>query len=603
MRRAATQSSDGPGRNPRRRGLALLVGAAVLIMVPLLVSQAGAALSLANPPTFNTTQDEDGADDQPGQKDLTLQGVGSNGPGDLWTSWQWDVTSLSGGNTGDACSLFDTDADFKVNFAVCVTIGGKPAVQLAGSPRVYTCGDGKVDRCTSTYTQVANINTACATNTSGDDPFNTSEDTQAICHIDLADVGGVGTASLVNTCSYPSMQPTSAPSDCVLVPRDAFLKIVKTADPSTAGSFPFRLGLTTDATIGVVFTAAGSQTSDFIAIRSDKAYKLTEDQATGWDLVSASCTGATGTGSSNGTLSGTTISGIDASPDNQVICTYSNRRQTANVKVLKTNDAGNNLAGATFSLFTDNAPTGGSPGIEDIGTQLAPISAVGSCLTGANGQCTITGAPLGSYWVIETGVPAGYRGATPQAVVLSTGGATTEVSFVNQRDKGDIVIEKRDDGGTLITAVKFTLVGTSTFGDAINLECTTGLNGRCSFSSVPLGTYLLDEVASTIPAGFAKDPTLPKNVTISTDGQVVNVAVTNPRSHRVIMLVCHEGTIALAATDVRKGAGTPVQSIGAVPAALDAKGVTPADLCAIGGATFGGLSHVDTQFTVELGDG
>ncbi|MDP8907948.1 MAG: hypothetical protein M3N47_02275, partial [Chloroflexota bacterium] len=225
---------------------------------------------------------------------------------------------------GDACALFDTDTDSKVNFAVCGTIAGNPALQAAGSPRVYTCGDGKVDRCTSTYTQVTPINTACATNTTASDPFhNGQKDTQATCHIDLNDVGGAGTASLVNTCSYPSQQPTSDPSDCVLVPRDAFLKIAKIASPNQ-GAFPFRLGLTTEAEPRVAFTANGTSESSFIAIRSDKPYKLKEDVPANWaiDTPAPSCSGASGTGSSNGTFSGDTITGIDASPDNQITCTF-----------------------------------------------------------------------------------------------------------------------------------------------------------------------------------------------------------------------------------------------------------------------------------------
>ena len=56
-------------------------------------------------------------------------------------------------------------------------------------------------------------------------------DTRAICHIDLAAVGGSTNTKLVNTCSYPSQEPTSAPADCVLIPADSFLKIVKNASP------------------------------------------------------------------------------------------------------------------------------------------------------------------------------------------------------------------------------------------------------------------------------------------------------------------------------------------------------------------------------------
>src|SRR3954463_12136736 len=126
-------------REHRSISRAALVGALMLLAIPLSASQASAApLPLTPVPTFTTQNDESGADDQPGQKDLSLQGVATPTSGELWTMWQWDDTGLSGGNTGDACSLFDTDNDFKVNFSVCVSIGLNPAVQQAGSPRVWT---------------------------------------------------------------------------------------------------------------------------------------------------------------------------------------------------------------------------------------------------------------------------------------------------------------------------------------------------------------------------------------------------------------------------------------------------------------------------------
>ena len=82
-----------------------------------------------------------GADDQPGQKDLTLQARRDERSRDLWTMWQWDDTSLSGKNTFDACSLFDTDGDLKVNYAVCVTVENtttKPAT-LIERPAARAC--------------------------------------------------------------------------------------------------------------------------------------------------------------------------------------------------------------------------------------------------------------------------------------------------------------------------------------------------------------------------------------------------------------------------------------------------------------------------------
>ena len=578
----------------------MLAGVAALVIVPLAATQAVAVLTLANPPSFNNINDENGADDQPGQKDLSSQGVGSNGPGDLWTRWQWDVTSLSGGNTGDACSLFDTDMDNKVNAAVCVTIAGNPAAQATGSPRVYNCGDGKVDRCTSTYTQLpaAQVDTVCATNVNATDPFHAGQkDTEAVCHIDLGDVGGVGTANLVNTCSYPSQEPTSAPSDCVLIPRDAFLRIAKTTDPNpTTQTFDFKLGESTDANPPVVFTATGTQTSNYIPIRSDKKYNVSEVVPANWTINGTpSCTGASGTGSSNGTFAGSTISNVDASPDNQITCTFANKQQQASVKVDKDNDAGSDVSGATFTLYKDDAPTGGSaPGVED-------VTAVGSCVTNASGECTISNKPLGEYWLVETGLPTGYStAAAPKHVTLSTGGATTTVTFTNIRDKADIKIVKKDDGGNLLDSVRFTLKGTSDFGDAVDLSCTTGLNGECPFNSIPLGSYTLDEDVTSIMAGFSKDPSLPMTVNVTTDGATYTINVVNPRSLRVITLVCHEGTVDLVGTDVVNGSTTKT-SISAVPAGLAGKGVTLADLCGIGGASFGGLGHTDATFTVKNG--
>jgi hypothetical protein len=125
-----------------------------VLVIGIGASSAG-ALTTSSPPTFTFVKDEDCsktpacADDQPGQKDLSAHAVASPTAGDLWVAWKWDVTSLSGGNTGDACALFDTGAPRVggVNFAVCVTIAGNPAVQVAHtSPRIYTCGDAKVDR-------------------------------------------------------------------------------------------------------------------------------------------------------------------------------------------------------------------------------------------------------------------------------------------------------------------------------------------------------------------------------------------------------------------------------------------------------------------------
>src|SRR5438132_3043191 len=59
--------------------------------------------------------DVGGVNDPPGdgQKDLTQFCVdtGNGSPYELNIKWSWDILGLSGGNTADACALFDSDTD------------------------------------------------------------------------------------------------------------------------------------------------------------------------------------------------------------------------------------------------------------------------------------------------------------------------------------------------------------------------------------------------------------------------------------------------------------------------------------------------------------
>jgi hypothetical protein len=527
----AILGSDGSKRRRNLRWLLPIIGLATILSVTVFTQAGGATLPLTNPPAFTFVNDENGADDQPGQKDLSAQAVAVPTPGDLWVAWKWDVTSLSGGNTGDACALFDTNTNSKVNFAICVTIAGSPAVQSGVSPRIYTCGDGKVDRCTSTYTQVTPINSACATNTDATDPFhNGQKDTEAICHVDLGDVGGTGTANLVNTCSYPSQQPTSDPSDCVLIPRDAFIRIAKTADPNS-GSFPFNL----DGALA--FTASGTQTSSYIAITSGTAHShnVQELLPTGWSISGTpSCSGQSGSGSSAGTYSSTThtISGIIANSDNQITCSFSDVQQKATLDVSKTSSDSGAQTGAVFTLYSGSDTTG---------------TVIGTCTVVASGHCgsstpSFSNLVTGTYTLDETTVPSGYTkpASLPDTFTLDPGQAKT-VSYEDAAQPGSIVISKLDDKGNAVAGATFTIyqpasgttsppTGTSTG------SCQTGATGACTISSVPAGTYTIDE---TPPTGYAKDSAFPKNITV-TNGTATNVSATDARLFKVIVLVCEK---------------------------------------------------------------
>jgi hypothetical protein len=225
-----------PGKKRRRR-LALFAPLALLAVASVMLIAASAA------PAINTTEadyslleDQDGRNDEPGQKDLTLQGTDT---GDLPTAinvlWNWDETSVGGGNSLDGCALFSTDfPDENIDFAFCAIVGNvsntDKTLELK-STVLYTCGDNRNDRCTQPITIVPladrDPGTTCQlvlnsnTNPFADDFPGDNPDTRIYCTVVLDDVGGATSATLINTCSYPSQQPNSDPSDCVAVPGKA----------------------------------------------------------------------------------------------------------------------------------------------------------------------------------------------------------------------------------------------------------------------------------------------------------------------------------------------------------------------------------------------
>jgi Prealbumin-like fold domain len=587
---------------------------ALLVLLPLVAASQAAAnhITLANPPSFTYKNDEacskpnanlECPDDQPGQKDLSAHAVATPSQGDLWVSWKWDVTGLSGGNTGDACALFDTDnpADFKVNSALCLTISGDPANDT--NTRVYRCGDDKVDRCTSPVTQVSPIHSICdVSQPANSDPFHANQaDTVAVCHVNLPDLSvGGNAANLVNTCSYPSEQPNSDPSDCVLIPRDAFIQIVKNATPDNQGSFPFKLD---GATTGIVFptsqsnTATGDESSNTIAIKSGTpSHSVQELVPSGWDLTGATCTGASGSGTSNGTpdLATGTISGIIAASDNTVVCTFNDRKR-ASIDISKSGSDSGAQTGAVFTLY---------PGADTSGTP------VGTCTVDANGDCGPSDPSFGNlvpgqYTIDETTVPNGYNkpGTLPQTVTLTAGQAFT-VSYTDQAQPGSVTITKVDDAGAAVNGATFQLYspqgisnGAPTGNAVSGKSCQTAGAGTCTISNVTPGLYTIDE--TVVPSGYAKDPNYPQNITV-TNGTTLNLNAADPRQFKVIVLVCKKTDNTLYASKVSfDGDAVPASanSLGSPPS-----GLTNAQLCGLGGAVHdnvpkahtGGADHTST---------
>ena len=216
--------------------------------------------------------DLQGADDEPGQKDLSelceTPDTDPANPFDRHVSWNFDNTAWSGNNTGDACALYDSDGDTFANFAVCVTVeNGPPATMQTNNPKLYSCGNDRVDRCTNSVL-IATGNTVCMVNDPAEDtdpfagdPEHTgsgacagdnclAEDAHVTCWIDEDDFQ-VGDVTLTDVCSFPSQQPNSDPSDCIITPTGptnpcegvvcddgAFCNGLETCDPNTGACLP-----------------------------------------------------------------------------------------------------------------------------------------------------------------------------------------------------------------------------------------------------------------------------------------------------------------------------------------------------------------------------
>jgi len=176
------------------------------------------------------------------------------------------------------------------------------------------------------------------------------------------------------------------------------------------------------------------------------------------------------------------------------------------VTVVKKDDAGTLLAGATFKLITDFSPTNnaGGPGVEDTGINE---NIIGTCTTLSSGSCSFTKVVQGSYWLIETAAPTGHDLASPTYQYVNlVADATVSKEFTNPRQRGAILVTKTrkhaaDGAGDHPHAgVSFTVSGVTKQTDA---------NGKACFDNLLFAEYTVTE---TVPTGYKGE--LPKKVTV-----------------------------------------------------------------------------------------
>ncbi|MBV2155412.1 SpaA isopeptide-forming pilin-related protein [Kitasatospora sp. SUK 42] len=216
--------------------------------------------------------------------------------------------------------------------------------------------------------------------------------------------------------------------------------------------------------------------------------------------------------------------------------------ETGSTSVTKVDSATNQpLAGATFQLWRE---TNGVPGLQTTGRN--PDTAVGApCVTPANGVCSATDLPLGTYYWQETAAPPGYD--LPElnvtTVVLDTNGQTVAVTVADTQTAAPTAstsVTKVDSAtGQPLAGATFQLwretngvPGLQTTGSnpdtAVGSPCITPATGVCSAADLPLGTYYWQEVSA--PDGYDLPELNVTTVVLDTNGQTVAVTVADTKT-------------------------------------------------------------------------
>ena len=438
--------------------IALLMNLVIGPLAPIIQDGVGDVFAAAE-----YVSDEQGANDEPGQKDLTRLGIDYAGlPTAVWVQFNLDDTAWSGANTGDGCTLFDTDDDLNVNFALCATVSGDPAT--IQSTTLYACtADAKVDRCTGPSLLTKSATTTCSATISASDPFGPAapngpgdyfpNDAVVTCTILLSDVGAAS-AELVNVCSYPSQEPNSDPSDCVLIIRDGALRVIKdvtndNGGTATCAAFEFDV---MPGDLGETFEA---DCDNLIAVEPG-TYTVTEPAVAGYATTYQNCTN------------------IEIGSGDEGVCTIFNDDIGASLTVTKvvTNDNGGTAECDDFSFSVNGA----------------------TAVAFDDGCSNTFSVDAGTYNVTEP-VVSGYTTSYNNCSNLMIGlGGSATCTIYNDDDAPSLRLIKvvtNDNGGTVAPA-DWTLTATGPTGFFGNGDVSSG-------ASFDIGTYNLSESG---PAGY-----------------------------------------------------------------------------------------------------
>lgn len=394
---AASRRKDSPltllvkeHRRPRWVAMLVIVGLLSALTAMGVAVRAHSSVS-AIPSNYFAVVDSDGANDvNSDQVDLTQMGRDDTDATKYSLFWSWDsINSWTGsGQTGDACALFDTGGDGKIDKAVCARVANFNAnpnevrivPQDATHPVfIFNCSNAKNDRCAQPsgalpYTVGTQVTagvlagSTIAPNLQTDtDPFAAGQSFPHDTTIAITVLKSlVGNGNLVNVCSYPSAGNggNNNPFDCIVNPGSGFLKIVKVAGTTTQ-VFSFAVVPTPSGSNPVQITGSGN--SGNLALGFTTTGSVTETVPANWTLSSAACTKADN--SSTGSKVGNAVTGITIQSGLLTTCTFTNSPANGSLTIIKVVD---NTAGGTKAAGDFTYDGGGTSGIDDEVAAVSP---------------------------------------------------------------------------------------------------------------------------------------------------------------------------------------------------------------------------------------
>src|SRR5213594_3729363 len=503
-------------RNQRSFKKKLLAGVLILLAGLLIWSGFNALrLKAANvPASFFTTNpffilnDAQGANDYPGQKDMTRMGRWDH-DGYLDVFWSWDEIQPKG-STFDACALFDSTGSGNVTHAVCAELKNfgdnhdNPSPRLntaAGFPKFYSCDGTQPLNCggallltTPASLQMGDLMTLDPTKDliTDTDPFGSNVplgpgdaypyDTTVRMKILKTDLP----ARLINVCSYESASLPSAVGDCVANSGGGFLKIVKNTTVGD-GTFTFDVNPVPSSNVGGPCNPAVTgcvsyqlQTQNLtgivgVSVGVGQTSVSEENPGPAFSFTNASCQYENG--GPTGTLnpSTRTVSGIGIQFSTVTVCTFTNTKQPAHITVTKVvvNDNGGTASVPNYTLKVGN-------NVVTSGVSADVVE--------------------GTYAITESGGPSGYTASfsgdcDANGNITLNSGVSYSCTITNNDIPPSLTLSKivtNNNGGSTVSGA-WTL-------SASGPTPISGAGGASSGPNFSAGTYTLSESGG--PSGY-----------------------------------------------------------------------------------------------------